>query len=68
MKPSLLTAVIASTFSIAAVAEIKPMSTVPAKPADQVTLSNYTEHPYNHWSFSKYGYSPGSDGSARRCD
>ncbi|MDK9735753.1 beta-lactamase family protein [Vibrio sp. D404a] len=58
MKPSLLTAVIASTFSIAAVAEIKPMSTVPAKPADQVTLSNYTEHPYNHWSFQNMGIHP----------
>jgi CubicO group peptidase (beta-lactamase class C family) len=31
------------------------MDTIPAKPASQVTLMNWSEQPYNHWSFRNIG-------------
>ncbi|MCU7846008.1 MAG: beta-lactamase family protein [Candidatus Thiodiazotropha sp. (ex Monitilora ramsayi)] len=34
------------------------MDTVPAKPESQVTLMNWSEQPYNHWSFRNVGVSP----------
>ncbi|WP_117233182.1 serine hydrolase domain-containing protein [Vibrio maerlii] len=58
MKTQIITAVVASALSATAFADIKPMSTVPAKPAEQVTLSNWLEHPNNHWSFQNMGIHP----------
>lgn len=34
------------------------MSTVPAKATEQVTLSNYTQVPFNTWAFSNMGIHP----------
>ncbi|USD64297.1 serine hydrolase [Vibrio sp. SCSIO 43136] len=58
MKTSLIATIISAAVSTSAIAEIKPMSTVPAKPQDQVTLSNYTHSPYNQWAFQNMGIHP----------
>lgn len=58
MKKSLFTFVVASVCSTAALASVLPMSTVPAQPNEQVTLSNYTQAPFNHWAFQNMGIHP----------
>ncbi len=58
MKKSFLTLVIASSALSVSASEIKPMSTIPAKAQEQVTLSNYTHAPYNKWAFQNMGIHP----------
>lgn len=59
MKRSLITLMVASSVSSISVAEnVNPMSTVPAQPKEQVTLSNFSEAPYNHWAFQNMGIHP----------
>ncbi|GAL33640.1 6-aminohexanoate-dimer hydrolase [Vibrio maritimus] len=58
MKKSLIPFVVASICSTAALASVVPMSTVPAQPNEQVTLSNYTQTPFNQWAFQNMGIHP----------
>jgi CubicO group peptidase (beta-lactamase class C family) len=58
MNLSLTFALIVLFFSTAVNSEQVAMDTVPAKPASQVTLMNWSEQPYNHWSFRNVGIQP----------
>lgn len=59
MKKSLITIIVASAFfSPVFATEIHPMSTVPAKPQEQVTLDNWTQAPFNNWAFQNMGIHP----------
>ncbi|CZF78501.1 6-aminohexanoate-dimer hydrolase [Grimontia celer] len=59
MRKTLTTAVIAMGMSAGAWAEAKvAMDTVPASAESQVTLSNWSAQPYNHWSFKNAGIHP----------
>lgn len=58
MKKTLIAAVMTSVCSTAALADIQPMSTVPAQADEQVTLSNYTQAPFNQWAFQNMGIHP----------
>ncbi|MFM2607117.1 serine hydrolase [Vibrio chagasii] len=58
MKKSIISLVTAGLFSTTAMADIKPMSTVPAKANEQVTLENWTHAPFNKWAFQNMGIHP----------
>ncbi|KXF81964.1 serine hydrolase domain-containing protein [Enterovibrio coralii] len=59
MKKTLTTAVIAMGMSAGAFAEAKvAMDAIPAAPESQVTLSNWSAQPYNHWSFKNASILP----------
>lgn len=58
MKQSCLSILLALSLSTAADSAPVAMDTTPAKPASQVTLMNWSEQPYNHWSFRNVGVQP----------
>ncbi|MEZ8722038.1 serine hydrolase domain-containing protein [Vibrio pomeroyi] len=58
MRKSIISLVTAGLFSTTAMADIKPMSTVPAKANEQVTLENWTHAPFNKWAFQNMGIHP----------
>ncbi|RJX75132.1 class C beta-lactamase-related serine hydrolase [Vibrio sinensis] len=58
MKKSMVSLIVVGLTSTAVAAETKPMSTVPAQPKEQVTLSNYTQTPFNKWAFKNMGIHP----------
>ncbi|WP_454440361.1 serine hydrolase domain-containing protein [Vibrio bathopelagicus] len=58
MRKSIISLVTAGLFSTTAMADIKPMSTVPAKANEQVTLENWTHAPFNKWAFQNIGIHP----------
>ncbi|WP_394212931.1 serine hydrolase domain-containing protein [Enterovibrio calviensis] len=59
MRITLASAFIAMGISAAALADTKvAMDSVPAAPENQVTLSNWSNQPFNHWSFKNTGIHP----------
>ncbi|WP_286299110.1 serine hydrolase domain-containing protein [Vibrio apostichopi] len=58
MRKSIISLVTAGLFSTTAMADIKPMSTVPAKANEQVTLENWTHASFNKWAFQNMGIHP----------
>lgn len=58
MNKSIISFMVTGLVSTAAFADVKPMSTVPAQPNEQVTLSNYTHVPFNQWAFQNMGIHP----------
>jgi len=45
-------------FASGSLAAQEAMKTIPAKPAEQVTVNNWTTQPYNKWSFRNVGINP----------
>lgn len=55
MKQSFFSILLVLSFFTLANSAPVAMDTIPAKPASQVTLMNWSEQPYNHWSFRNVG-------------
>ena len=58
MKNLLLIGPLALFLTIGVNAADLAMDTVPAKPEAQATLTNWTQQPYNHWTFRNVGMHP----------
>lgn len=58
MKASLFSILLVLSFFTLASAATIAMDKIPAKPVSQVTLMNWSEQPYNHWSFRNVGVQP----------
>jgi CubicO group peptidase (beta-lactamase class C family) len=55
MKHLLMSMLLTLSFTTVATSAQDAMNTIPAEPAAQVTFMNWSEQPYNHWSFRNIG-------------